>query len=80
MTDFEQQLRSWWTKLTAWLRGGQHGEGAQKAKAAVQDKAQVTHDLTAYREWAPRVARFSFAASHVLSGSTAPRRPPVRPA
>ena len=37
MTDFEQQLRSWWTKLTAWLRGGQHGEGAQKAKAAVQD-------------------------------------------
>jgi WD40 repeat protein len=56
-----------------WVRMG-------KALAAVQDKAQVTHDLTAYREWAPRVARFSFAASHVLSGSTAPRRPPVRPA
>jgi len=37
MTDFEQQLRSWWAKLTAWLRGGPGSDGARKAKAAMQD-------------------------------------------
>ena len=37
MTDFEQQLRTWWAKLTAWLHGGQPAEGSRKAKAALQD-------------------------------------------
>ena len=37
MTDFEQQLRTWWTKLTAWLHGGQPAEGTRKAKAAMAD-------------------------------------------
>ena len=37
MTDFEQQLRTWWAKLNAWLRGGQPAEGGRKAKAALQD-------------------------------------------
>jgi hypothetical protein len=37
MTDFEQQLRSWWARLTAWLHGDKRAEGTAKAKAAVQD-------------------------------------------
>jgi hypothetical protein len=37
MTDFEQQLRTWWAKLNAWLHGGQPAEGGRKAKAALQD-------------------------------------------
>lgn len=47
-----------------WVRMG-------KALAAVQDSAQVPDGLSAYREWAPRVARFSFAAGHLLSSSAA---------
>lgn len=47
-----------------WVRIG-------KALAAVQDNAQVPEGLSAYREWAPRVARFSFAAGHLLSSSAA---------
>jgi WD40 repeat protein len=47
-----------------WVRIGE-------ALAAVRDKAQVPDGLAAYREWAPRVARFSFAAGHVLASSTA---------
>ncbi len=47
-----------------WVRMG-------KALAVVQDRAQMPDGLSAYREWAPRVARFSFAAGHVLSSSAA---------
>ena len=47
-----------------WVRMG-------KALAAVRAKAQVPDGLTAYREWALQVARFSFAAGHALSGATA---------
>src|SRR5260370_6084949 len=37
MAEFEQQLREWWSKLTAWLRGGQRADAARKAKAALED-------------------------------------------
>ena len=37
MTDFDQQLRTWWAKMTAWLHGGQHSEGAARAKATLRD-------------------------------------------
>ena len=37
MTDFEQQLRGWWARLTAWLHGDKRAEGTRKAKAALQD-------------------------------------------
>ena len=37
MSEFEQELRSWWARLLAWLRGDQHADTARTAKAAVQD-------------------------------------------
>jgi hypothetical protein len=37
MADFEEQLRGFWSKLTAWLHGGQRADATQKAKAALQD-------------------------------------------
>jgi WD40 repeat protein len=55
-------------------QGGAHREDwvrMGKGLAAVRAKARVPDGLTAYREWAPQVARFSFAAGHALSGSAA---------
>ena len=41
VAEFEQQVKGWWSKVTAWLRGGQRGgqrtDAGRKAKAAVQD-------------------------------------------
>ena len=37
MTEIEQQVRSWWSRLIAWLRGAEHGDAARKARAALQD-------------------------------------------
>ena len=33
MTEFEQQVRSWWAKLVAWLHGDQRADAARKTKA-----------------------------------------------
>jgi hypothetical protein len=35
--ELEQQVRSWWARLMAWLRGGQRAEATQRAKAALTD-------------------------------------------
>ena len=37
MSEVERQVRSWWSRLLAWLRGAQHGDTAQRAKTAVHD-------------------------------------------
>jgi len=37
MSEFEQELRSWWARLVAWLHGDQRADTARKAKAAMQD-------------------------------------------
>ena len=37
MAEFEQQAKSFWAKLIAWLRGGQRADAGRKAKAALQD-------------------------------------------
>jgi hypothetical protein len=37
VAEFEQQVKGWWSKVTAWLRGGQRTDASRKAKAAVQD-------------------------------------------
>jgi hypothetical protein len=37
MSEFEQELRSWWARLVSWLHGDQRGDTARKAKAAVQE-------------------------------------------
>ena len=37
MAEFEQQAKGWWSKLIAWLRGGQRADAGRKAKAALQD-------------------------------------------
>ena len=37
MTESEQQVRGWWSRLIAWLRGAQHGDAARKARDTMQD-------------------------------------------
>jgi hypothetical protein len=37
MAEMEQQVRSWWAKVIAWLRGGQPAEATHRAKAALAD-------------------------------------------
>ena len=37
MSEVERQVRSWWSRLLAWLRGAQHGDAANKARSTWQD-------------------------------------------
>ena len=37
MTEIEQQVRGWWARLIARLRGAQDGDAARKSRAALQD-------------------------------------------
>ena len=37
MTEIEQQVRGWWSRLIAWLRGAQHSDAARKARDTMQD-------------------------------------------
>ena len=37
MAEFEEQVKGFWAKVIAWLRGGQRGDTAQKARGALQD-------------------------------------------
>ncbi len=37
MSEIERQVRGWWSRLLAWLRGAQQGDAARKAKSSLQD-------------------------------------------
>ncbi len=40
MSEIERQVRGWWARLLAWLRGAQGGDAARKgrkAKEAIKD-------------------------------------------
>ena len=37
MTDVEHQMRGWWERLMAWLRGPRPAEAGRKAAEALQD-------------------------------------------
>ena len=37
MPEIEQQVRSWWSRLIARLRGAEHGDAARRARTAMQD-------------------------------------------
>jgi hypothetical protein len=37
MSEMEQQVRGWWAKVIAWLRGGQRGDATHRAKTALAD-------------------------------------------
>ena len=32
MSEIERQVRGWWDRLLAWLRGSQSGDAARKAR------------------------------------------------
>jgi len=60
MSEIERQVRGWWARLMAWLRGAQHGEAAQRAKTAFGDMR--TSDTGRKAESALRDLRGSDAA------------------
>ena len=37
MSEIERQVRSWWDRLLAWLRGAQSGDTARKARETLHD-------------------------------------------
>ena len=37
MSEIERQVRGWWDRLLAWLRGAQNGDAARKARETLQD-------------------------------------------
>ena len=37
MSEIERQVRGWWARLVAWLRGAQDGDAARKARETLQD-------------------------------------------
>src|ERR1700683_1633996 len=37
MSEMEQQVRGWWARVIAWLRGGQRADATHRAKAALAD-------------------------------------------